>query len=68
MANSMDQKLSTPKASEYLLVPESTLRYWRHLGVGPASYVLGRKVFYDLVDLDDWVAAQKAATVRGGVA
>lgn len=63
----MTCKLSTPQASEYLSVPESTLRYWRHVGVGPLSYVLGRKVFYDLSDLDDWVAAQKAATVRGGV-
>ena len=47
-------------------VPESTLCYWRHAGKGPASYVLGRKVFYDVGDLDHGMAAQKAATLRGG--
>jgi Helix-turn-helix domain len=64
----MATKVSTPEASAYLDVPESTLRYWRHAGKGPASYVLGRKVFYDVSDLDHWMAAQKAATLRGGTA
>jgi Helix-turn-helix domain len=60
-------RLPTPQAASYLSLPVSTLRYYRHIGKGPASYVLGRQVYYDVTDLDDWVAAQKAATVRGGV-
>jgi DNA-binding transcriptional MerR regulator len=60
-------RLSTRDASEYLSLPESTLRYYRHIGTGPASYRMGRKVFYDVVDLDAWKHAQKAATLRGGV-
>ncbi len=63
----MPTRLSTREASEYLSLPESTLRYYRHIGKGPASYVLGRKVFYDVADLDAFVQAQKAATLRGGV-
>jgi hypothetical protein len=63
----MPARLSTHKASEYLSLPESTLRYYRHIGKGPASYVLGRRVFYDIGDLDAWKDAQKAATLRGGV-
>jgi predicted DNA-binding transcriptional regulator AlpA len=63
----MPTRLSTPEASEYLSLSESTLRYWRHIGKGPASYVLGRRVFYDLSDLDAWQDAQKAATLRGGI-
>jgi predicted DNA-binding transcriptional regulator AlpA len=63
----MATKLSTREASEYLSLSESTLRYYRHIGKGPASYLLGRRVFYDVSDLDAWQDAQKAATLRGGV-
>jgi hypothetical protein len=60
-------RLSTAQAAEYTGLAESTLRYYRHAGTGPASYTVGSKVFYDVSDLADWLAAQKAATLRGGV-
>ena len=63
----MPTRMSTREASEYLSLPESTLRYCRHIGKGPASYVMGRKVFYDVSDLDAYIRAQKGATLRGGV-
>jgi hypothetical protein len=59
-------RLLTPQAADYVSLPVSTLRYYRHIGKGPASYVLGRQIYYDVADLDSWLAAQKAATVRGG--
>ncbi len=60
-------RLSTPQAAAYTGLAESTLRYYRHAGTGPASYSIGSKVYYDLTDLADWLAVQKAATLRGGV-
>ena len=60
-------RLSTAQAAKYTGLAESTLRYYRHAGTGPASYSVGSKIFYDLSDLDDWLAAQKAASLRGGV-
>jgi hypothetical protein len=57
-------RLSTSGASKYTGLAESTLRYYRHAGIGPASYAIGSKVFYDRADLDEWRAAQKAASVR----
>ena len=60
-------RLSTAEAARLTGLAESTLRYYRHAGLGPASYTIGSKVFYDLSDLTDWLAAQKAATLRGGV-
>ena len=60
-------RLSTAEAAKLAGVAESTLRYYRHAGIGPASYTIGSKVYYDLPDLTDWLAAQKAATLRGGV-
>lgn len=58
--------MNTREAAEYLGVAESTLRTWRHTHTGPQSYRLGVKVLYDRADLDDWLAAEKASTVRGG--
>ena len=60
-------RLSTAQAAKYTGLAESTLRYYRHAGIGPASYSIGSKVYYDIADLDDWLAAQKAASLRGGV-
>lgn len=63
------RRMTTTQVEAYTNIPAATLRWWRHRGEGPASYVLGgRKVVYDLADLDAWLDAQKAATVRGGIA
>jgi hypothetical protein len=59
-------RMTTEPAADFLGVAPATLRYWRHAGIGPASYRLGSKVFYDLVDLDAWAAEQRAGSVRGG--
>lgn len=45
-----------------------TLAYWRHLGTGPVSYKLGRRVRYDEADVLAWIQDQKAQTQRGGAA
>ncbi|MFH5822244.1 helix-turn-helix transcriptional regulator [Georgenia sp. AZ-5] len=47
--------LTLKEAAEMLRASESTLRYWRHLGVGPRSFKLGRRVVYAREDLDRWV-------------
>ncbi len=61
-------RLGTSDAGQYLGgVSEDTLRYWRYAGTGPRSYRLGRRCYYDVVDLDAWIAEQKAATAKGGV-
>lgn len=43
-----------------------TLAYWRHLGTGPISYKLGRRVRYDEADVLAWIAESKTTTQRGG--
>ncbi len=70
MANSQvpaQCRLSTAEAAQYTGIAESTLRYYRHTNVGPASYRVGNRVIYDLVDLDAWLSAEKAKSLRGGV-
>lgn len=49
-------------------IAPGTLRYWRHCGIGPRSFKLGRLVRYDPQDVQDWIDSQKAATSRGGAA
>lgn len=45
-----------------------TLRYWRHIGYGPASFALGRKVLYRREAVQTWITEQEQRTRRGGTA
>ena len=50
--------LTITEAAEILRAPVATLRYWRHLGTGPRSFRLGRRVLYRRDDLHTWIDAQ----------
>jgi DNA-binding transcriptional MerR regulator len=40
----MERLLTTSEVSEITRAPIATLRYWRHIGAGPKSGRLGRRV------------------------
>jgi hypothetical protein len=48
--------------------PSATLRFWRHKGIGPKSFKVGRRVMYREDDVAAWLEAQYAAVteVDGG--
>ncbi|WP_394329104.1 helix-turn-helix transcriptional regulator [Mycobacteroides abscessus] len=48
-------------------LPPATLRYYRHMGTGPASFKIGRRVVYRVAELERWLSEQEKATTRGGV-
>ena len=50
--------LTIAEAAELLRAPVATLRYWRHLGTGPRSFRLGRRVVYRADDLRNWIDDQ----------
>jgi helix-turn-helix protein len=55
-----DQKLLTiTEAAAIVRAPIATLRYWRHLGTGPRSFRLGRRVLYRYTDLLSWINQQR---------
>jgi excisionase family DNA binding protein len=54
--------LTITEAAELLRASVATLRYWRHLGTGPRSFRLGRRVLYRRDDLHDWIDRQHAET------
>lgn len=55
--NSRNYVLGDPELD--LIGPREKLAQWRHRGVGPAFYKLGKKVIYRGVDLNAWAEAQR---------
>lgn len=53
--------LTLAEAAAFLRTPVATLRYWRHLGVGPDGFRLGRRVVYRREDVNRWLAEQQQA-------
>jgi excisionase family DNA binding protein len=51
--------LTITEAAALLRTPVATLRYWRHLGTGPRSFRIGRRVLYRLSDLEGWIKQQQ---------
>lgn len=50
--------LTTTEIAEITRTPASTLRYWRHIGTGPHSFRLGRRVVYRRADVTAWLDEQ----------
>jgi DNA-binding transcriptional MerR regulator len=58
--------LTIAEAAELLRAPVATLRYWRHLGTGPRSFRLGRRVLYRNADLRSWIDARRHSGAPSG--
>ena len=58
-AEPVSELLTIIEAAELLRAPVATLRYWRHLGTGPTSFRLGRRVLYRRDDLQAWIDARR---------
>lgn len=56
-----DDLLTISEVAAILRTPVATLRYWRHLGIGPRSFKIGRRVFYRRGDVEAWLREQEAA-------
>ena len=51
--------LWTPEAARYIGLTVSTLHNYRHLGKGPESFPVGRKLAYPIDGLKAWLDAQR---------
>jgi predicted DNA-binding transcriptional regulator AlpA len=59
----MTRKILRPdEVHERTGVSVETLKYWRAQGRGPRWYKLGRRVVYNLADVDAWLDEQRGAT------
>lgn len=51
--------LNTNDAARYLKSTPGTLKSWRYQGTGPLCERSGRRVLYDLAELDRWLAGER---------
>jgi prophage regulatory protein len=55
--------MTAPDLEQLTGTPESTWRYWAHIGSGPASFKLGRRRVWKKSTVLAWLESQeKAAT------
>ncbi|HET6753778.1 MAG TPA: helix-turn-helix domain-containing protein [Jiangellaceae bacterium] len=52
----MHDYLTTAEVAHLLRTSPESVRYWRHVGRGPKSFRVGRKVLYDRTDVEAFVA------------
>lgn len=50
--------LTLSDLSQYLAIPENTLRRWRSAGTGPPARKFGRHLRYGRADIAAWIEAQ----------
>jgi predicted DNA-binding transcriptional regulator AlpA len=53
--NTNNELLTTAEVALMTRASESTVRYWRHLGTGPSSFRLGRRVVYRRHEVEQWL-------------
>jgi hypothetical protein len=46
--------LTTEKVAARFRTSPATVRYWRHVGIGPAGVRVGRRVLYEEAECDRW--------------
>lgn len=60
-----DDLLVTSEVADLTRLPDATLRWFRHVGRGPASFRLGgRRVVYRRSDVLAWIEEQRAEERR----
>jgi excisionase family DNA binding protein len=59
-----DEYLTTDEVAAITRAPAGTVRYWRHIGVGPNSFHVGRRVLYRRSEVRAWLRAQEDAARR----
>jgi excisionase family DNA binding protein len=57
----MGEYLTTAEVAEITRTPAETLRYWRHVGKGPRSFKLGRRVLYAADDVREFIEQARQA-------
>lgn len=56
----MPKLLTGAEVASLVRTSPETVRYWRHVGKGPKSFKLGRRVLYAEADVLAWIEAQRA--------
>jgi len=61
----MANYMTTTEVAQLLRTSPETVRYWRHVGKGPRSFKVGRRVLYDAADVQAWLQSAKDGSLNG---
>jgi hypothetical protein len=61
----MPRYLTTAELAGLCRTSPETVRFRRHVGKGPQSFKVGRKVLYDAAVVEEWLSAQQNAQAVG---
>lgn len=61
LTGTVGRYLTTEELAELARTTSATCRYWRHVGKGPRSFKLGRRVLYAESDVLAWIASVRAS-------
>lgn len=53
--------MTTAEVAEFLRTSPESVRWWRHVGKGPASFKAGRRVLYERADVEQWIRDRRNA-------
>jgi predicted DNA-binding transcriptional regulator AlpA len=53
--------MTTAEVADLCRTSPETVRYWRHVGKGPRSFKLGRKVLYASSEVRTWIERVQSA-------
>jgi DNA-binding transcriptional MerR regulator len=56
----MTKFLTTTEVADLCRTSPETVRFWRHVGKGPQSFKVGRRVLYAVDDVETWLDAARA--------
>lgn len=58
--------ITTEEVAALCRTSPATVRYWRHIGHGPAGFKLGRRVLYRRALVEAWLADEEATQTGAG--
>ena len=62
MAEINGRNLTTEEVAELFRTAPETVRYWRHVGKGPRSFRVGRRVLYAERDVQAFIDAARSGS------
>lgn len=56
----MARYMTTAEVADVVRAPVETVRFWRHVGKGPKSFKVGRRVLYAVEDVEVWLESARS--------
>lgn len=57
----MPDYLTVQEVADLLRTSAETVRYWRHIGKGPTSFKVGRRVLFERAEVERFIEEARSA-------